>query len=80
LPQENEGQTEKSFKKSVSGSVPDPDPILNPDTDLLYSDPIVRGMDQAPFIILLSSSKNSKKNLDSFIYFFRTCLGKIMSM
>jgi hypothetical protein len=36
--------------------LPDPDP-----------DPLVKGMDPDPdlFIILLSSSKNSKKNLDS---------------
>jgi hypothetical protein len=33
-------------------------------------DPLVRGMgpDPDPFIILLSSSKNSKKNLDSYCF------------
>ncbi len=31
-------------------------------------DPLVRGMDSDPSIILPSSSKNSKKNLDSYCF------------
>jgi hypothetical protein len=40
--------------------------LLDPDTD-----PLVRGMDQAPDpdpFILLSSSKNRKKNLESYCF------------
>jgi hypothetical protein len=36
-------------------------------------DPLVRGMDLDPSIILLTSSKNNKKNLDS--YCFATSFG-----
>jgi hypothetical protein len=31
-------------------------------------DPLIRGTDPDPSIILLSSSKNSKKNLDSYCF------------
>jgi hypothetical protein len=49
---------------TVESSVPDPDPDPpDPDPDLL-----VRGMDPDPFIKLPSSSKNSKKNLDSYCF------------
>jgi hypothetical protein len=40
---------------------------------LLDPDPVVRGMDLAPVRILLSSRKNSKKNLD--FYCFVTSFG-----
>ncbi len=60
----------------VERSVPDPDPNLDPDPPVhmflglpdLDSDPLVTGMDPDPFIKLLSSSKNSKKNLDSHCF------------
>ncbi len=55
--------------KEIS-SVPDPDPLIHmflgipdPNPDLS-----VTGMDPHPYIILLSSSKNSKKNLDSYCF------------
>ncbi len=47
-------------------SVADPDMVLgllDPDPDLL-----VKGTDQDPYRILLSSSKNSEKNLDSYCF------------
>jgi hypothetical protein len=56
--------------KIVPVSVPDPNVFGSPDPD---PDPLVRGVDPDPSIILLSSSKNSKKNLDS--YFFVTSFG-----
>jgi hypothetical protein len=66
------------YSPNVQHSVPDLDPHVFGPPD---SDPLVTGMDldpdQAPdpSIILLSSSKNSKKNLDSscFVTYFGLC-------
>jgi hypothetical protein len=55
-------------------SVPDPDPVriwihwIHIYLGLPNPDPLVKGMDPDPSFILLSSSKNSKKNLDSYCF------------
>ncbi len=62
--------------KSVSSSVPDPDSLF---LGLLDPDPLVRGRDPAPSIILLSS-KNSQKNIDSLFDFWTFNIGTIMKI
>ncbi len=56
-------------------SVPDPDPRDHMILGLPDPDPLVRGMDPAPdsvpSIILLSSSKSSKKNIDFYCFVIR---------
>jgi hypothetical protein len=61
---------------SHRNSVPDPDPPDHHVLGISDPDPVVRGMDpdpnpapdSDPSIIILSSSKNSKKHLDSYCF------------
>jgi hypothetical protein len=55
------------IKDLLKSSGPDPDP---PDLHVfgLPGSGFVRGTDPDPCLVLLSSSKNSKKNLDSYCF------------